>query len=704
MRLLLILLLLPLSAAATVGDDQPDTDDTPVFPLPPLAVEGREATGAGDWLMVAREWWMVDGDLLMGWGRAPTLAQALEALPGISAERRGPGALEPVIRGLGGDRLTTRLNGLHLPIASPTRTASPLNYFGPLAPVQLAILRGLPSVTLGPVPTGAVIELSTTPESPSNYPPTTNHQLLLSAVSNPDGLTAAFHYQPSAFHQSPTTNHQPSTINYSLTTHYTRHGDYEGGGDGGEVDADYRAGGAGAAGRWRSGRHELDWSAGWFRQELARNPSLPLDTKNTDAVFLTLGHRLRLADGRLALRAGYADIRPFLDNADRPAAPGSPVARVEADGAARALSFGGNYTAPLAAGLLLQGGADFSRQTRDSLRFRRMVSGAVLVDHIWPDLVVEQPGAFLEISRPPAPDRVAWRLGGRVERAAMRARALDDQVSGIPGARGPTIRDNFVAFNGPAAGRDRVTDWTGAANFLLSVPLAPHWTLEGGLGAAVAAPGPTERYRAFLSALGGGVELGNPALKPETKYEARLAVAADLPRLRLHAEAWAARIDDFVARQAILAAPLIYSFRNTDADLHGFDLSLAMPIPSTTHQQLIAQISRTYGDPPDLPPWEARAALRLALAESLALEPAVRHTAAARNPRPDLLPLYRDTPSATLLDLSLSFARPPWSLVLTVDNLLDRAATAYLQPPDPATGRPVPLPGRSLRAAVRAEF
>ncbi len=612
----------------------------------------------------------------------PTPARLLERMPGITLQSRGLHAVEPVLHGFSLDRVATVLDGIHLPLGAPTRTASPVNFFGPDPLLRIDPKAGLPSVSLGPVTTGGRLELTT--EAP---PPGTSGGRA-AATLNPDGLSLSLNASPSL----------PEDTFLHSAAHYTRHGDYRAGGDGAMVDADYEARGLAFAGETAIGdRGRLKGSVRYFRQDLARNASLPLDTRDADALFLTSGYSVKIGETLVSYKLGFAEIRPSLTSRDRNIAPGVPVVRVEARGEARSLTTGAAFQRPLGETVLLHGGVDLVSQRRSAVRQRRFSGGGSLSESIWPDIRAEQPGVFLEARS--FGTRAGWRLGGRLERARM-----------------------------SASDQPWRTDWTGSANAVAGWTLGEAWSLQGGMGFLRAAPGLGERYRTLVDALGGGKESGNPELDPETRTSASFGLRYDRPGIRFTANGWIARIDDYIQRQVITPDPLLYSFRNRDARLYGWDLQARwIPFPGRMESlSLAASLSSVRGENrptgrglPDLPPWEAR--ISLFLRESLSWgEVRFRLEGVAigegSNPQPDLEPIYMRTPSYVIGNLHLEFTLGrQWVLYLAADNLFDKLAYRYLQPPvapGPVApsggsltgGDRIPVPGRSFRFGLNWSY
>ena len=78
-------------------------------------------------------------------GACPSsLATGAETVPGLVMHHMGAAAAEPLLRGLGSDHVVTVFDGVPLPNASPTRTASALTLIAAGLPGGFEAVRSLP--------------------------------------------------------------------------------------------------------------------------------------------------------------------------------------------------------------------------------------------------------------------------------------------------------------------------------------------------------------------------------------------------------------------------------------------------------------------------------------------------------------------------------------------------------------------------------
>lgn len=630
-------------------------------------------------------------------GIPPNLAASVETIPGLAMLHMGSAAAEPLIRGLGSDRVVTSLDGLSLPEASPTQTASPLALIANGLTGALTLSRSVPSVTLGPPANAGYIGLSLA----GSLPPAQTGSLDASAEwdSNRDGGAALVR---------DTVKQGAWTINGAASAHSL--GNYTAG-NGTVVPADDRSEGAALDLGWQpDSRQQLRVGVLFSRQELAVNSALPLDTRGTDLTAFTGRYNWMPSDRTsIETRFGMGVSRPHLDNSGRPAP--APVA---ADG----------RTASYAAGILVRhksaDGGEFVTGldgTEEDRNMQRKRPGAV--DLLWPDLRQTDFGGFAETTRV-LTDAWKLRLGARLDAANSQARAAD----GL--AFNSRIRDLYVAYNGPAAAQTTRDDVAGAANALLSGQLTPTLGTSLGAGFSRQPPGATERYRAFSDALGGGYEIGNPAAAAEDKYELDWGLHWQRETISVNADLFASYLPDYLHRTRVgTTTPppppppgsIVYGYRATEAELSGGELEAVwQPVADSWIRLSAAAVEATdrtaHRRLPEIPPETlALSAGRIWAAASVKpwIEFGARSTAAQHNPAPDEMPVFADTSAFTLASVRGGLSWHGIDFSLSVENAFDRFYSEYLSPPAGATpaggsllpGTRIPGPGRSFLFTIR---
>lgn len=629
----------------------------------------------------------------------PNLGQELLAIPGMFGHSRATDAMEPAIRGLGFDRVTTTINGIPLFNASPERTNSPVVILGPAAASGVTVTKALPSVTLGPIAAGGLIALTTDrgPVEPGSGTPA---DALLSTTYNGarDGYSVRGRFTA-----------RSGAWDAGATFFRNDLGDYTAA-DGRQVAATLDDYGASASLGWRSTSRRI--RAEYLHRRLRRQEavSLPLDGKNSESQVFTLNDRWSFSSGSLETiewRAGHASTDPFITSEDR-----AMPSLVFAKASARSTAGGANSTWRLGGDKLIAGG-DYARQVRRAVR-----TTAAGKDYIWPNAVYTDVGLFGEWQHVIA-SACRLRLGARADDVRSDARDADRPALGQP------IRQQYVTYNGLAAADVARHDRVGAANALLEWERGHDASAFVGIGVSLQPAQVTERYRAFLNALGGdgrggnAVELGNPALQSERTWAMEAGGTWRHAWVALEATAYYYRIDDFILRTPVgttqppLTRMVVFGYRNVPVDLYGLEAGATLKpaeawcIPLTF---AIADGRRrdTGVGLADMPPWEATAAVRYRGASGrvpIAVEIGGRIVGARNNPAPLDNPLYAHTGgfAAWHARAGVPIGRN-LRLEAGLENVFDRSYTEYLTPPvapsRPASGnllpgQRVPAPGRS---------
>ena len=657
--------------------------DEPVQ-LEKLTVRGETVPGLLDIMPGQLQW------------RVPfNMASTVESVPGLAMHHMGAAAAEPLLRGLGSDRIVTTLDGLPLPNASPTRTASPFALITAGLPAALEVSKSLPSVTLGSPANAGYIGLTLAPQNKSNR---TNTTYL--------GTAWDFNRDGGDILAGETASQGAWNIRAVLAAHSL--GDYSAG-DGTVVPArDRNVGAAFHLDRQPDPEHRLQLGVLFSRQEVAVNSALPLDTRDTNTSAFTASYGWAVSGQTwIDTRLGLGMSRPHLDNTGRPA-----PALITADGRTLSLAAGVSVRHQMEVGELVVG----LDTTQEERRLARNRPGAV--DLLWPDLLQNDAGAFAEYTRALTAD---WklRLGARLDAAYSETRAAD----GLAFNR--SIRDLYVAYNGPDAVQTNRNETVGAANALLTGRLAPAVTTTLGAGFSRQPPGASERYRAFSDALGGGYEIGNPTAKAEDKYEVDWGLHWQQPKFTVNADLFASYLPDYLHRTRVgtttpppppPAGAIVYGYRSTEATFLGGELEvLWQPVTDTWWRLAAAGVAGTdrkaHRRLPEIPP----GSLTLAAGRmwpDLRLKPwvelGVRAAAAQHNPAPDDMPVFADTSAFTLGNVRGGLTWRGLRIALSVENVFDRLYYDYLSPPAAAMppsgsllpGARIPGPGRTFTLTV----
>jgi iron complex outermembrane receptor protein len=632
------------------------------------------------------------------------VALLLDALPGVSGVRRSHGALEPVVRGLGWERVPTRIDGVPLHGACPARMDPPACYVAPSDARQVVVTKGLASVTLGPAGTGGGVDvvLDAGAARPSKtgvdlHTRLAYDQARRGPVAHISGnwSTRRFHLRGSA--------HRSELENYDTA-------------EGREIPAAETAtSGHISAAYDLASDHTLSGTAFVSRHDDVDYPALPMNSVFADTDVLRVAYRGFFDRGPLValeLSAGTGQVDHLMDNARKPS-----FARVAASTSsdARTDSARATTTWRLGPTTTLEAGADGTWLVREAVRTRTMQrTGTSSRDLLWPDAVQDTIGAFAELDRRGA-DGWSLRAGARVDTVDSDARAADG-----PSLGGRTIREQYARFYGDAAADIDRRETLVSANVLAERRVRTGSSVYGGVGVTSRAASVTERFFAFAAAPG-GYQVGDPSLEAEVKRElvvgARLAGRVARARVALHYSDFA----DYVLSTTLgfedvdgdATADRIRGFRNVDATIWGAEASIVVDAAPNLRVPLSVEYVRAEDDAsgtplPEIPPLQGSAALRWIFGGSASghLELGVR--AAAKQDRidprfgEDATPAYEAWHLRGSLDVGGGFA-----LDLGVENLFDETyhdhltREAFLPVADLAAGDEIPEPGRHVRVALR---
>ena len=639
----------------------------------------------------------------------PHMGEALATVPGVAMQRRGANALEPNIRGFNYERISTQFNGVPRLNGAPTRTAAPVNFFGSTLSGTVQVIRSFPSVTDGPMTTGGRLKIESF--SPS--------------LASDSGNSLSTRYWSNRLgYQSDLLlgGRLDETIRYRASTQYTNLGNYTAG-NGHEIDAEYEVWASNFAIQVTPGQgHTLETAVQYTKQIRVQNSSLPLDSINTDFFVTTVKHQWDQDRTTWRIRAGYSEVNPFLTNAERSTPPGTIAFEIdgETDTYVIALEVEQRWSDRMTTII----GLDGNWQNQDGFRERTLSNGLTFTDPTWPKVHSQDIGVFGELQWK-LTQETQFRLGARIDQIEADANKADAPIIGIQGQRGPTVRANYIAFNGLDAGNTNRNDTVGSTNLILEHRFSSTLTSRMGLGFTAATPNVSERYRAFQNAPGGGLDVGNPALEPEQKKEAEIGLLWKTDHLKIGGTVFFASINDYILRQEIEPNSMIFGFRNIDAEFFGGEiaaqwklnakapgLSISSSLASVTGRDLS---NRT--DLAEIPPLQWRTAGHYEWTSGKQhywTQIEMKFTDGKTNPNPRTSPYFASTSDYTLWNFRIGAEiNNQLSFELFIENLFNRYYIEYLQFPEsstpkkgsqPATPTPIPGIGRSINIAVKWQF
>jgi iron complex outermembrane receptor protein len=640
-------------------------------------------------------------------GEYANLAVALEVVPGVSGVRRSLNAYEPVIRGLGWERVQTQVNGMPIYGACPGRMDPPATTVAKSSVQEAAVVKGLSSLTLGPAGTGGRLVLST------------DHDRGVGAgrESHPWGR-AAYNGAGDAYNLEAGVEGGTARFDYAFGIEAFGQDDYESA-DGTVVPAGQDETGASLSlgGRPTDTQRVFGSIVAQDGEDIAY-PTLPMDTDSTETRLYNVGYRF-LPSGnslaRLDVRAGFGTVDHVMSNRER---PNRSVVEAETESYADSASAGVTSRWRLSDSSRLEAGLDYSALDRDAVRERYVVAnGQTFYDHIWPDVTQGDAGVFAEYqsTRPSA-----WnvRLGARFDAVTSDAAGADD-----PGLGGRTIREWYEQFYGPEAAETDRDESLPSANAVAHRSFNGGVTVEAGVGLVSRAASMTERYYAFAPAPG-GYAVGNPALDAERKREVVAGTAIEKPGWNTALSVYYFSIADYINPTTIAEIDVnmdgqddrVRGFVNVDATLYGGELSgswkATRRIDVPFSLAFVHGNNDTTGNPlPLIPAPEAYAAARFELSERRAGWVELGGRFVAKQDRVD--PDYGEnpTPGYDVWHLRGGVTLGGHlALEAGIDNLFNKEYWEHLTPEaltaggDLMPGDEIPQPGRSLFIAARIAF
>jgi len=684
-----LLCLLVIFATAAASADRPDTTSAT---LPGLTVSGTPLP----WLGGA-----VPADLFAARPGA-NLGEQLEDLPGLAMVRRAPSGTEPVLRGLGGERVRTLLGAVPLYGACPGHMDPPVTYLSGTAAAAVDVTccgtadagagGNAGAVTVDP-------DYARADDAPDGWRPWVEAGWESArdggyAGGGVAGGQGALDLKAGVAHRSLDDYTAPDgrVVPASLT----------------ETTADLSVG-------WRPARGRRLWTAlNYAKEKDIAYVAMPMDNRDTDFLAWNLGWR---AEGCGAvdsweITAGLSTIDHLMDNRDKPT---WTTMHASTDG--RTDTWAARARVDLAPGAFtLRLGADVTEVRQDALRTRTMTAtGMSAYDHMWPDGRQATYGGLAELGR--SLGAATLTLEGRLDAFDSAARAADDASLG-----GLTVREQYVRWYGAdAAETDRTETMGQAAVRLEGGDDRLGWRLRTGLATRPAGIG--ERYLAFAPAPG-GYQVGNPSLAAEKAWQSEAGVDMARDGLELAAAVYHYAITDYilptlVARQDVTGDGVpdaIKGWLNRDATLTGAELSAVGKPSARVRVPVTLALVRGRNttddrDLPEIPAFGGKAEVQL-LAWTAGegwLTCGARF--AADQDRIDPVFGENRTGGWTVWHVGVE-ARPVASLTLraTVENLFDKlywdhlTREAALATGGLAAGDEVPAVGRSLAASARWTF
>ena len=617
--------------------------------------------------------------------------ELLRAMEGVSAVRRGPLGLDPVVRGLRETEVGTYLDGTRLFPAGPARMDSPLTHLDPSAVRSIEVIKGPYALTWGAGNLSAIrVETQELPET----------------ATRPRGTVAAgYDSNLQAVETSASVYGRRESVAYSVDAAWRQGDDYESGA-GQLVQGDFESWEArGKVGIDLGGSALLTLGGGYQEQGPIDYPGRLLraesfEAPNVQAALEWTGEGLLSA---IEARAYRNHVSHTMSNIGKPTAvdmPGrTPPFALDVFVDSEITVLGGRLAADLSLGgpWTAEVGADVYSANRDATRtISRQSTGALLFeDRMWPDATITDLGMF---------SRLSWReglvsLSGTARLDLVSADASESQVS------------SFFVGNNPAGPDLAAVESNLSGALTASFDVHRNWVLALGLGSAVRTADASERYsdRVPASKAQFAAEfMGDPQLEPERSTQGDVWVDGRYSDFRVHLGAFARKMHDYItiAPTALtprlpLSPPTVYQYVNGEATFYGVDGSASVGL--TEEVTVTASGSYLYGrddelDEPAIGVAPLRGSLGLRWEEPLGrfyLE--TIGTMVAEQDRVSTSRNEGSTPGYETVDLRGGVGLPNGvTLRAGVLNVLDESYWDHLNARNPFTGQPVPEPGRVL--------
>lgn len=613
----------------------------------------------------------------------------LRTVPGISSIRRGGTAMDPVIRGFRQEQVNVQIDGgMRVCGACPSRMDPPTAHIQAEDLEKIEILKGPFTVRFGPT-LGALVNLVM--ERPDRF--------------EEPGVLARLEggYESSwGGKRGRATVSAGSQLFDAYVSGGTKNFGAYRAGDGSDVKAGYRMSDYSVKVGFNPGDQErLQFTNRGSYMRDVYFPSLMMDELFDDTHMYALDYVRKWTGGPISSLSakGYATfVNHSMGNQWKPT-----YATMHAVADVTTRTLGGKVEAVLAPlpAMLLYAGVDACEQMKSGDRTRAFLTGPnagkTLRDTIWQDTYLRGLGAFLE-SRTFLSDPLTVIAGIRLDHVGVRT----DRANAY-------YRKNFAGLL-----ETRENNLSGVASFLYT--LSPSVNIRFGVGHATRSADITERFAYFVSAGRDRYDyIGNPALAPEHNTQLELATDMRVGGVTLQVSVYRSYLSDYISarvdtsvKKVSMDAFGVKRFVNVaDADMMGFEATVAAPIISSVRASVNASYSYgqnlVIGEPlPEMPPLNATVLLQYQPVESSSwVELEGRFV--ARQSRISASFLERNTPGFAVFSLR-GGTQLFDHLVLTagVTNIFDRAFYEHLNRMSTMEGRPILEPGRAF--AVNLQF
>ncbi len=522
-------------------------DDT--CALPPLLVRGNRFDQP--WSLREN---IVGADAL----RAPDAASLVKNLPGAAIVRNGSQTGIVQLRGLSGDRVAVRVDGMAITPACPNHMDPPLHYAKPAADDLIELYAGISPVSEGGDHIGGSLSVTRArPEFADAGGFLSKGELSASYFGSQDADMAGADF---------------TMANADASLRYRGSGAMAG--DlrfpGGTVkDSGYDITHHELTGAWRTAGGYIAVDAGFSWTRDAGTPALPMDMLRDDAWHFGLSQSERFAWGTLESRLYVHDIDHLMDNHSlRPLMPGAMA--MDAPATSRDYGWRGDVILPRGDDKL-RVGLDFHRAEFDA---QQVAVSTGMVRETFNDNRRSRAGLYLDWEREITAKWIG-RIGVRGDVVASNADAVSNQIMNtIP------IKNDRDAFNtADRSFTDAMLDATASVRFKPD----ENTGIELALAMKNRAPSLVERYlwtpaNASAGLADGRTYMGNLGLEPETAFEIALGMTRKGERWNAGFTPFYQSVSDYIQGMPMSrldsGGKRVLQYQNIDrAKLYGFEMT-----------------------------------------------------------------------------------------------------------------------------------
>lgn len=497
--------------------------------------------------------------------RSADTAAMVGKLPGAAIVRNGAQTGILQLRGLSGDRVAVRVDGMAITPACPNHMDPPLHYAHPSSGDLIELMAGISPVSVGGDHIGgALLVKRADPEFAGTEALLTQGALGTSFLGSQEAMR--LHGDLSIATASRATEYRGA----AATADDLRF-------PGGTVSASgYETTRHSLRQAWRTDGGFIAVDAGFSATRDAGTPSLPMDMVSDDAWRFGLSQKESFAWGTLEHRVAVHDIEHLMDNFSlRPLAPGAMA--MESPASSRDFAWRGDAVLPLGDHSLLAG-IDLHHNGFDAEQVVTVGMMSGLRRDTFEDNRRRRQGLYAEW-RQEHSERWSSRIGARGDVVSSDAGRVDNAILPPPGPMRDAILADQAAFN--AADRS-VTEVLPALTAALRFEPDRATVVELAAALKSRAPSLVERYlwtplNASAGLADGRSYLGNLDLDPETSLQLALGITRS-------GESWTAGVTPFyqsindyiqgmpLARNDSNGLPVL-QYGNIDrAELYGMEL------------------------------------------------------------------------------------------------------------------------------------